>query len=148
VPAAFAFASPANKAAVGPVQHFAAMLQNHSYRGLLQHADAATLQQAQPDDNTYVEVVKITPKAAGGQQHVPWQQVEHKQHMHAEGLQGFGRMLWGCFLCRLQAHAGLLHPSMYVQHAHLWHVLIAAICTCHACFLHAMHAAATSTPWP
>jgi hypothetical protein len=66
VPAAFAFASPANKAAVGPVQRFAAMLQNQAYRGLLKHADAATLQQAQPDDNTYVEVVKITPGPAGG----------------------------------------------------------------------------------
>lgn len=92
MPAAFAFASPANKAAVGPVQRFAAMLQNHAYRGLLQHADAATLQQAQPDDNTYVEVVKITPKAAGEQQHVPWQHVERV--LACSGLQVAYVAMW------------------------------------------------------
>jgi hypothetical protein len=66
IPALFAFASPANKAVVGPIQQFAALLQSSAYAPLLRHADAATLQQAQPDDNTYVEVVSVTPQGSPG----------------------------------------------------------------------------------
>jgi hypothetical protein len=51
---------------VGPIQRFAALLQGSAYAPLLRHADATTLQQAQPDDNTYVEVVGITPPGGAG----------------------------------------------------------------------------------
>jgi hypothetical protein len=64
--AVFAHASPANKRATGPVQHFARMLQGPMYSPLLGHGAAETLQRLQPSPTVYMELIRVYPAAAGG----------------------------------------------------------------------------------
>ena len=60
----FAHASPENKAAVGPVERFAFMLQHHpAYAPLMGHLAAETVQRLQPSESTYMEVIRVTPRA-------------------------------------------------------------------------------------
>lgn len=80
----FAHASPENKAATGPVERFAFMLQHHpAYSPLMGHFQAETVQRLQPSESTYMEVVRVTPRvqqpsAEGGGIKLP-DQVEQQQ---------------------------------------------------------------------
>lgn len=60
----FAHASPENKSASGPVERFAFMLRHHpAYAPLMGHLEAERVQRLQPSESTYMEVVKVTPRA-------------------------------------------------------------------------------------
>lgn len=68
VASVFAHASPENKAATGPVEHFAALLRdNPIYSPLLNHAWAETVHRLQPSETLYMEVIRVCPAQAKGQ---------------------------------------------------------------------------------
>jgi hypothetical protein len=68
VASVFAHASPENKAATGPVEHFAALLRdNPTYSPLLNHVWAETVHRLQPSETTYMEVIRVCPAHAKGQ---------------------------------------------------------------------------------
>ena len=58
--AAWAFASPGNRAATGPVQRFAALLRTPAYAGLLGHRAAQLGPATERDDDARLEVLVLT----------------------------------------------------------------------------------------
>ncbi|KAG2450290.1 hypothetical protein HYH02_004798 [Chlamydomonas schloesseri] len=61
----FAFASPGNQAATGPLERFATMLQNPMYRPLLRHRTAAPYRRKMLGPTSYSEVAKVVSDNTG-----------------------------------------------------------------------------------
>ncbi|KAG1680136.1 hypothetical protein FOA52_000249 [Chlamydomonas sp. UWO 241] len=61
----FAFASPDNRAATGPVERFGEMLESPMYKALLGHSNAETLRRIQLTPDTYAEVVGVVSDNTG-----------------------------------------------------------------------------------
>jgi hypothetical protein len=72
VASVFAHTSPDSKAVLGPVERFAALLHQHpAYTPLLGHTSATTVQRLQSNETTYMEVVRVQPRAVGGVAQAP-----------------------------------------------------------------------------
>ncbi|KAI8468911.1 MAG: hypothetical protein J3K34DRAFT_425570 [Monoraphidium minutum] len=60
----FAHASPSNREATGPVQHFARMLRSPAFAPLLGHEGSEMLQRLQPSPTVFMELVRVYPGGA------------------------------------------------------------------------------------
>jgi hypothetical protein len=109
----FAHASPANKAATGPVQHFARMLQSPAYAPLLGHQGAESLQRLQPSPTVFMELVRVYPSGPIAAQ-MAAQQSQQGSRGGRGGGGGAARPSATYLWCLARQGEGSAHPGCWM----------------------------------